>query len=142
MPDPLGIALSSLKAFDCKLKINANNIANAQTINFKKSRAELQESANGGVKVIISKMVSAGMNRDWNPETGNNDQASNVSLEKEFAEMIVFSYAYRANFVTIQTAKKIQDTLNISRFHSSPIFLQSKGCDNPSEDIEKLHNLC
>jgi flagellar basal-body rod protein FlgC len=104
-------ALSALKAFDIKLDVNANNIANVDTNNFKKSRVKLQESYNGGVEVNISKINTPGMEIDPNPRTGAPQQSSNVTLEEEFVDQIVTQYSFTANTLTIKTADEMQKEL-------------------------------
>lgn len=111
MPQALGIALTALAAFDRKLDISANNIANIETNNFKKSRVELQENANGGVQVTISRDNTPGMEIAPNPRTGEPQQTSNVSMEEEIADQIVTRYSYEANVLTIKTAAKMQKDL-------------------------------
>jgi len=111
MPQAFSIALTGLKAFDRKLDVNANNIANVNTDNFKKSRVELQEAANGGVEVTISKVETPGMELEPNEKTGAAQQSSNVTLEEEFVDQMVSRYAFEANVLTVQTSEEIQKTL-------------------------------
>lgn len=111
MPSALGIALTALKAFETKLDVNANNVANMDTNNFKKSRVELQENANGGVQVTISSVDTPGMELEPNVRTGEAQQSSNVSLEEEIVDQIVTQYSYEANILTIKTAAEMQEEL-------------------------------
>jgi flagellar hook protein FlgE len=111
MPSAFGIALSALKAFSVQLDVNANNIANVETNNFQKSRAEFQESANGGVQVTISSVNTPGLELDPNVQTGEAQQTSNVALEEEIADQIVAQYSYEANILTVKTAAEMQKDL-------------------------------
>ena len=111
MPSAFGIALTALKAFEKKLDVNANNIANVETNNFQKSRVELQEAANGGVVVTISSVDTPGMEIDPNAQTGEAQQTSNVTLEEEIADQILAQYSYEANILTIKTATEMQKEL-------------------------------
>ena len=111
MPSAFGIALTALKAFDRKLDVNANNVANVETNNFKKSRVELQEAANGGVTVTINRVDAPGMEIAPNVRTGEAQQTSNVSLEEEIANQIVDRYSYEANILTVKTAAEMQKEL-------------------------------
>lgn len=111
MPQAFGIALTALKAFDRKLDVNANNVANVNTNNFKKSRVELQEAANGGVEVTISKVNTPGLEIEPNPRTGGAQQEANVNLAEEFVDQIVIQYSYKANILTVKTAAKMQKEL-------------------------------
>jgi flagellar basal-body rod protein FlgC len=107
----LGTALSALKAFDIKLDVNANNIANFNTNDFRKSRVEMQEAGNGGVEVKISQSNSPGVEVDPNPRTGAPQQSSNLSLEEEFVDQVVTQYSYTANMLTVKTADEMQKEL-------------------------------
>lgn len=111
MPQAFAIALTALAAFDKKLDVSANNIANIETNNFKKSRVEFQENAVSGVKVTISRDNTPGMEIDPNPQTGELQQTSNVALEEEIAGQIVTRYSYEANILTIKTAEEMQKEL-------------------------------
>jgi flagellar hook protein FlgE len=111
MPSAFGIALDALKAFSIKLDVNANNVANVDTNNFRKSRVELQENANGGVQVTINGIDSPGMDLDPNVRTGEAQQSSNVALEEEIADQITTQYFYEANILTVKTAAEMQKEL-------------------------------
>ncbi|OPY88618.1 MAG: flagellar hook protein FlgE [Smithella sp. PtaU1.Bin162] len=111
MPSAFGTALTALKAFTGKLDVNANNIANINTNDFKKSRVELQEDYSGGVEVTISKIETPGMEFDPDENTGAAQQSSNVNMEEEIADQMVAQYSYEANALIIKTAREIQKTL-------------------------------
>jgi flagellar hook protein FlgE len=111
MPSAMGTALTALKAFDIKLDVNANNIANVNTNDFKKSRVDMQEAANGGVQVTISQINTPGMEINPNSQTGAPQQTSNVSLENEFADQLVTQYSFTANTLTVKTADEMQKEL-------------------------------
>lgn len=111
MPSAFGIALTALKAFEKKLDVNANNVANVETNNFKKSRVELQEAVNGGVTVTISSVNTPGMEQDPNVRTGEAQQTSNVNLAEEIADNIIAQYSYEANILTIKTAAEMEKEL-------------------------------
>jgi flagellar hook protein FlgE len=111
MPTAFGIALSGLKAFATKLDVTANNVANVETNNFKKSRVAMQEAAEGGVQVTISAVDTPGLTIEPNVQTSAEQQTSNVSLETEIVDQIVTKYSYEANILTIKTADEMQKTL-------------------------------
>ena len=114
MPSAFGIALTALKAFDKKLDVSANNVANVETNNFRKNRVEFQENADGGVQVTISSVDTPGMEIEPNGRTGEAQQTSNVSLEEEIADQIVTRYSYEANILSVKTAAEIEkELLNI-----------------------------
>jgi flagellar basal-body rod protein FlgC len=78
--------LSALQAFGTKIQSNSNNIANANTEGFKKTRVTLAETAPQGVK-------------------------ANVELSSEIPEMNLNSRFYQANLKTIETVNDMTGTL-------------------------------
>ena len=104
-------ALTALRAFDTKLDINANNIANVNTDGFKKSRAILQEAPPGGVRVDLQQIQTPGILLGTNEKTGAELESSNVNLAEEFVDQIITRYAFEANVVSIKTADEMQQTL-------------------------------
>lgn len=111
MLSALGTSLNALKAYNIKLDVNANNIANVNTDKFKKSRVEMQESAGGGVQAKISQINTPGISLGTNERTGEVRESSNVNMEEEFVDQIVTQYALEANLITVKTAEKMQKTL-------------------------------
>lgn len=111
MSSAFGIALTAQKAFDIKLDVNANNIANINTDNFKKSRVNLQEAAPGGVQVTIEQVNTPGYSIGTNEQTGEERESSNVDLAQEFADQMVTRYAFESNVLTVKTADKMEQTL-------------------------------
>jgi flagellar hook protein FlgE len=111
MPSAFGIALSALKGFSTKLDVTANNVANLETNDFKRSHVELHEAANGGVKVNISSVDTPGLAMDPNVRTGRAQQESNVNLEEEIANQIIAQYSYEASILTLKTAAEMQKEL-------------------------------
>jgi flagellar basal body rod protein FlgG len=107
-------ALTALKAFTTKLDVNANNVANVNTNNFKRSRVLMQETANGGVKVTINKENTPGTQIDPNVRTGEPQQTSNVSIEAEIVDQMITNYSFEANLLTVKKADEMQkELLNI-----------------------------
>lgn len=112
MIDATGSAVTALKAFQKKLDVTANNIANVNTDHFKKSRAILSEGENGGVQAEVDQV---GRPVDPNESLRNGEsieaEPSNVDLVEEFTEMIESEIAYKANAKTIQSQEKILGSL-------------------------------
>ncbi len=104
--------LSAVNAFDKKMQVTANNIANVNTNEFKKSRADLSEGENGGVKVDISQVETPGYPTE---ELIGDDlvetQTSNVDLAEEFGESIVTQNAYNANLKVVKTQEEMLGSL-------------------------------
>jgi flagellar hook protein FlgE len=101
-------SISALSAHATKLAVSANNIANVETEAFKKSRAVLQEGANGSVKVEIQRVDTPG------PvvEDSSNDQyaareMSNVDLGEEIPQTMIARRGYEANLSMIRTADEM-----------------------------------
>jgi len=111
MSDAFGIALTALRAFDKKLDVNANNIANVNTDKFKKSRVDLQEAAAGGVQVTIEKVNTPGISLGTNEKTGEERESSNVNMAEEFLDQMVTQYAFESNLLVVKTADEMQKSL-------------------------------
>lgn len=104
--------LSALNAFDKKMQVTANNVANVNTDEFKKSRAVLSEGENGGVKVDVHKVDTPG----YPTERIQNDElvateTSNVDIAEEFGESIVTQNAYNANLKMVKTQDEMLGSL-------------------------------
>ncbi|WP_457575426.1 flagellar basal body rod C-terminal domain-containing protein [Desulfomarina sp.] len=105
-------ALSGLRAFSTRIESNGNNIANAQTNGFNKTRVLLEEAKPHGVKTQIEK-VDAQKTTVFQ-ETGNGQEPvelSNVELSSEIPETIVNSRMYEANLKTIKAADDMVGSL-------------------------------
>ena len=94
-----------------KMDVNANNIANVNTSNFKRSRVNMQEAAAGGVQVSVQKIDEPGLSLGTDEVTGKEVETSNVDLGSEFVDQIVTQYSFEANIVSIKTAEDMQKTL-------------------------------
>ena len=104
--------ISALQAYTTKLGVTADNIANVNTDEFKKSRATLKEGINGDVQVDINRVNTPG--RSYQKLEGDQlveKEGSNVSLEEEVPEMMVTQRTYEANLKVLQTQNKMLGTL-------------------------------
>lgn len=112
MIDPAGNTLSALNAYRKKMNVTANNVANAQTDGFKKSRATFSENKGGGVSVTIDQVNTPGM-----PKESIRDgeivetESSNVDLAEELPEMIPTRSGYKANLKTLQVRDEMLGSL-------------------------------
>lgn len=111
MSSAMGIALSGLRAFETKLAVNTNNIANVNTDGFKKSRASMQEAAEGGVSVTLTQVNLPGVPAGIDQQTGKQIESSNVDIAEEMVDQMITRYAFEANIITIKTADEMQQTL-------------------------------
>ncbi|MCP4116793.1 MAG: hypothetical protein GY737_15545 [Desulfobacteraceae bacterium] len=103
---------SALKALGTKMAVSANNVANVNSDDFKKSRALVTEGDNGGVKVDISKVATEG---PLVTETFNNEKVqrelSNTDIAEEFTQQIFTQYGFEANTKTIRTQDEMLGTV-------------------------------
>jgi flagellar hook protein FlgE len=99
------IALSAIAALDRKLDVTANNIANASTDEFKKSRVLFQTKDVPGVTVTISEVDTPGTMQP------NGLESSNVDIAEEFASLIVTQHSQTANVKVIETDEEMQESL-------------------------------
>ncbi len=105
-------ALSALDAFSTKMAVIANNIANINTDDYKKSRAILEERQNGGVDVSIQEIDTPGSPVPY--EEGSNIQAqetSNVDLGEEIVQMMLTQRGYEANLKSLQVQDEMRGTV-------------------------------
>ena len=103
MITPFDSGTSAVTAFSRKMGVTANNIANVNTDDFKKSRTLLREGETGGVKAEIQEVDTPGYPKVIdNGEEQIEVQSSNVDLTEEITETIPTSVAYKANLKTIQ----------------------------------------
>ena len=104
-------SLSGIRAFGKKLDVHADNIANAGTDGFKKSRAVLTTGENPGVTVHIETVDTPG---PPNPEAAKDaaeKERSNVDLLAEITETIPTTVGYQANLKTIQAEDEMLGNL-------------------------------
>jgi flagellar hook protein FlgE len=112
----MNIALTGLRAFDKKLDVTANNVANIHTDGFKKSRADMQEAYPDGVKVSITHVNTPGMLLPKDTE-GNSPgdtasaESSNVDFATELTDLITTPYHYEANLKVIQAEEEMTGEL-------------------------------
>lgn len=100
--------LSALDAFGKSLGVKANNIANMNSDNFKKSRAIITEGENGGVRTEISGIdTERELPSLVSGEEISETQPSNVDLSEEIPGMLTDEKGYQANLKFIQTREEM-----------------------------------
>ena len=100
--------LSALKAYGTGLAVKANNIANADSENFKKSRAIYSEGENGGVKTEIQKIDTENVLPAGNTDASTSEaQPSNVDLTEEIPGMVIDQRGFEANLKAIKTREEM-----------------------------------
>ena len=104
--------LSALNAFDKKMNVIANNMANVEMEEFKKSRATLVESPENSVKVEVTQPEDPGPTvvqvTDGQFEE---KEMSNVDLSEEIPQSIVAQRGYEANLATIRTQDEMLNSI-------------------------------
>lgn len=95
--DVNSIGLSGLNAAALGVSVTANNIANANTKDFRAQRLDLEDLAQGGTR-------PAALRERQEPPVS---EGSNVDLASEFTNLITQSGAYQANLKVIQTQSQI-----------------------------------
>jgi flagellar basal-body rod protein FlgC len=105
-------ALSALQAFGTKMQSHADNIANANTDGFKKTRVTLAEVQPQGVRATVDKVNTPGPIIFQETGAGLDPvELSNVELNSEIPEMNLNSHLYKANLKTIETADEMAGAL-------------------------------
>ena len=110
MVSSINNTISALNAFGKGIDVKANNIANVNTDNFKKSRAVNMEGENGDIKVEISK-VDDGLPELTPEEAAADPRPSNVDLAEEIPGMMIDQRGFEANTKVIQTKDEMLGTV-------------------------------
>jgi flagellar hook protein FlgE len=112
MIDATSSSLSALSAFRKKMDVAANNVANALTDEFKKSRVTMEEGRPNGVKAVVDRVETHGF-----PKEAIRDgesvavESSNVDLNEELPEMVITQTAYSANLKTVKAQNDMMGSL-------------------------------
>jgi flagellar hook protein FlgE len=112
MISAIGNTISALNAYGTGLNVKANNIANADSENFKKSRAVYVEGDNGDVIAEISKV---GLETELLALSGTGvatePQRSNVELSEEIPGMMIDQNGFEANLSVIKIKDQMLGTV-------------------------------
>ncbi|MGD2150040.1 MAG: flagellar basal body rod C-terminal domain-containing protein [Desulfobacterales bacterium] len=96
--------LSALNAFGKKMNVIANNVANVETEEFKKSRATLVEGPENSVKVEVTQSEDPGPTVVEETDGQIEEkQMSNVDLTEEIPQSMIAQRGYEANLATLRT---------------------------------------
>ena len=92
--------ISALFAFSTKMGVSAGNLANVNTDEFKKSRADIFETSHGGVEAEVSRVDTPGA---LYSEPGDPliREMSNVDIAEEIVQTIPTQIGYEANLKMI-----------------------------------------
>jgi flagellar hook protein FlgE len=104
--------LSALNAFDKKMNVIANNVANVETEEFKKSRATLVQGPENSVKVEVTQPEDPGPSVvQVTDGQFDEKEMSNVDLAEEIPQSIVAQRGYEANLATIRTHDEMLNSI-------------------------------
>ena len=96
--------LSAIQAFGTKMGVTANNIANVETEEFKKSTATLVEGPKENVEVEITQPdIPGSVVAEVTDGQLTEKEMSNVDLAEEIPQMMLAQRGYEANLATIRT---------------------------------------
>jgi flagellar basal-body rod protein FlgC len=105
-------SLSALQAFSEKMAVTANNVANLDTEEFKKSRALLKEGPRGDVHAEISRVETPGPTVvEYHDGQITERELSNVDLAEEIPQTILAQRYYKANLIMIRTQEEMVGTV-------------------------------
>ncbi|HIJ56168.1 MAG TPA: hypothetical protein HPQ03_08580 [Deltaproteobacteria bacterium] len=110
MISSINSSISALKAFEKKMGVTANNVANVESEEFKKSRAVMTEGARKEVRVEIEKIETSGpIVSEIEDGKVVEKELSNVDLVEEIPQTIIAQRNFEANLKSIQAQ---EETLN------------------------------
>jgi flagellar basal-body rod protein FlgC len=109
MPLSISNNISALNALGTRQAVTANNIANRDSAEFKKSRAVLTEDSNGAVSSRLQQINSPGVM--INQPDGSLEELSNVDLATELTNMIPTQHNYEANLKALQVEGEMEDSV-------------------------------
>ena len=109
MPLSINTSISALNALGTRQAVTANNIANLESTEFKKSRALLEEGTTGSVATKLQQISTPGVM--INQPDGSLQELSNVALENELTEMIPTQRGYQANLKALQVSGEMEDSV-------------------------------
>ena len=102
-------SISALNALSTKQSVTANNIANSESKEFKKSITVLEEGSNGAVSSKIQPVNTPGT-MVLQPD-GTMEETSNVDLIQETTDMITTRQAYEANLKALKISTTMEDAV-------------------------------
>ncbi len=103
---------SALQAFSKQMSVSANNVANALSDDFKKSRAINTEGENNQVDTTITRTDTPGpLVEDHRSTTGELKELSNTNIAEELVNQIAIEHGFAANTKVINTYDETLGTL-------------------------------
>lgn len=109
MPLSVNNNISALNALATKQAVSSNNVANVESVKFKKSTVLLEEGQTGTVSSRIQPVNTPGVM--INQPDGSLEELSNVDLGQELVGMIPTQHGYQANLKALQTDEEMKDSI-------------------------------
>jgi flagellar basal body rod protein FlgG len=107
MPLSINNNISALNALAAKQGVTANNIANSDSKEFKKSTVTFEEGKTGAVSTRVQPVNTPGVL--INQPDGSLAELSNVDLGKELTDIIPTQRSYEANLKALQADGEMED---------------------------------
>lgn len=108
-------ALSAISGFNTKINSHSNNIANAQSEGYKKTKVLFSTDEQNGVKTTTETINTSG--QSYFEQTSNGYELielSNVDLAEEITQMNLGANLYKANLKTLEvTSEMTEEVLNL-----------------------------
>ncbi len=112
MAAPINGSISALQAFSKQMLVSANNVANVNSVGFKKSRAVISQGQNGDVKTDTVQIDTRGpLIEDPAGTDGELIELSNTDVAEEFMVQIMAQHGYEANAKSIKTYDEMLGTI-------------------------------
>ncbi|MBE9487447.1 MAG: hypothetical protein KAT62_00995 [Desulfuromonadales bacterium] len=109
MPLSVNNSISALNALATRQGVAANNVANVESKEFKKSTAILKEGPTGAVSATVQPVNTPGTM--INHPNGSLEELSNVDLGQELVGMIPTQRGYEANLKALQANGEMEDSV-------------------------------
>ena len=108
MISALSNAVAAIKAFEKKMAVTSNNVANWQTEGFKKSRVDMKEGEAGAVTVDISVVDTPG---SIVAVEENNGIVEKELSNEEIPQTIIAQTGFEANLKILKTEDEMMGSL-------------------------------
>jgi len=109
MPLSINNNISALNALATKQGVTANNIANSESRQFKKSSVVIEEGPTGSVSAKVQQVNTPGVM--INQPDGSMEELSNVDLGQELANSIPTQHNYEANLKALKVHQEMEDSV-------------------------------
>lgn len=112
MISSISSTLSALTAYGKKMGVSANNVANWQSDEFKKSQAVFTEGVNKSVDVDVRRIETPGpvVSQVKDGEMVEKER-SNVELAEEISQSVVSQRGYEANLKTLAVQDEVLENI-------------------------------